>query len=93
MNYAGTLNAHALKAIEKNIDVPDYRLGIGEAEILSSQDVLIPDLMIPKTIADNLDNLYKYSNKELMQKISDNEIETNDLNANTTALGISGSVI
>ena len=93
MSYQGTLNAHALKAIENNIDVPDYRLGIGDAEILTSQDVLLPELMIPKTIAENLDELDQYTNAELMQKIAHDEIEVNDLNANTTALGIGGSVI
>lgn len=93
MNYQGTLNAHALNCIEKSVDVPDYRLGIGEAEVLTSQDVLLPELMIPKTIAENLDDLDQYTNAELMQKIADNEIEVNDLNANTTALAIGGAVI
>ena len=93
MDYQSKLNAHAYNAIEKQASIPDYRLGIGDAEVLDSQDVLLPDLMIPKPVAENLDELHQATNAELMVKIASNEIEVNDLNANTTALDIGGAVI
>ena len=93
MNYQTKLNAHALQSLENRADIPDYRLGIGDAELLDSQDVLLPELMIPKAVAHNLDQLMTESNNTLMQKIEQNEIEVNDLNANTTALGIGGAVV
>lgn len=93
MNYQSKLNAHAYSQLENRVDIPDYRLGIGDAELLNSQDVLLPELMIPKAVADNLDELHTETNAVLMQKIATNDIEVNDLNANTTALGIGGAVV
>ena len=93
MNYQSKLNAHAFGQLENRVDIPDYRLCIGDAELLESQDVLIPELMIPKAIADNLDELHIDSNTNLMVRIASNEIEVNDLNANTVALDIGGAVI
>lgn len=92
MTYQQKLNAHALAALNKSVDVPDYRLGIGDAEILTPQDVLLPDKMIPKAIADNLERLKEFDNNEIKELIIENAIEVNDLNANTVSLGIGGSV-
>lgn len=92
MTYQQKLNAHALAALKKSVDVPDYRLGIGDAEILTPQDVLLPDKMIPKAIADNLERLKEFDNNEIKELIIENAIEVNDLNANTVSLGIGGSV-
>ena len=93
MDYQSKLNAHAFGQLENRVDIPDYKLGIGDAELLDSQDVLLPELMIPKAVADNVKELQTESNAVLMQKIATNELEVNDLNANTTALDIGGAVI
>lgn len=80
-------NAHGVKALLKNPNIPDFHLMVGTAEDLSPQHVLTVVNKVPPEIAKNLKKFENYTDEEIENLIANNQIEVNDLNGDISTIG------
>ena len=86
--YRQVLDGFALKTLTKQPNIPDYHLGVGEAEVLDSLPVLVYEKSkLSDVLVQNMKKYQEKDSEEIQKAIADNELEVNDLNWNLALLG------
>ena len=89
MAYKQTLNAFALKQLNKPVQIPDYHLMVGSAENLEPLPIMITKQYVPKEVVIKQADLSKLTDEEIENAINDNVLEVNDLSSiNLLTIGL-----
>ena len=87
MDNMSIIRGHTRKQVLHLPDIPDALLMIGSAEQLDGIMLRIPQTIIPKEVAKSVRTLTEtVDNTTLMQAISDNLIEIDDISTNVAIL-------
>lgn len=88
MSYRQTLNAFAMKSLQKPIEIPDYHLMVGTAECLDPLPVVLTKQYVPSEMVVKSAELSKLSDEEIEKAINEQQLEVNDFNINLLTLGL-----
>lgn len=88
MSYRQTLNAFAMKSVEKPIHIADYHLMVGTAECLNPLPVVLTKQYVPSDMVIKQAELSKLSDEEIADAINNQQLEVNDFNINLLTIGV-----